>query len=79
MSVELTENIDYEIKETLENLISKMKQDVLEVLCVIKFLIKQNEFEYANKVLLNAFQNAAIGNTFEKILNLPKRINNESK
>ena len=79
MRVELIENVDYEIKETLEDLISKMKQDVLEVLCVIKFLIKQNEFEYANKVLLNAFQNAAIGDTFEEIRNLLKRINNESK
>ncbi len=79
MRVELIENVDYEIKETLEDLISKMKQDVLEVLCIIKFLIKQNEFEYANKVLLNAFQNAAIGDTFEEIRNLLKRINNESK
>ena len=79
MSVELIENIDYEIKETLEDLISKMKQDILEVLCVSKFLIKQNEFEYANKVLLNAFQNAAIGDTFEEIRNLLKRTNHESK
>ncbi|WP_456488976.1 hypothetical protein [Caminibacter pacificus] len=79
MSMELIENIDYEIKETLENLISKMKQDILEVLCVIKFLIKQNEFEYANKVLLNAFQDAAIGDTFEEIRNLLKRIKNDVK
>lgn len=79
MRVELIENVDYEIKETLEDLISKMKQDILEVLCVIKFLIKQNEFEYANKILLNAFQNTAIGDTFEEILNLLKRINYESQ
>ncbi len=79
MSVELIENVDYEVKETLENLIIKMKQDILDVLCVIKFLIKQNEFEYANKVLLHAFQDAAIGDTFEEIRNLLKRINNESK
>jgi len=79
MSVELIENIDYEIKETLEDLISKLKQDILEVLCIIKFLIKQDEFEYANKVLLNTFQNAAIGDTFEEIRNLLKRINNEVK
>ena len=78
MRVELIENVDYEIKETLEDLISKMKQDILEVLCVIKFLIKQNEFEYANKILLNAFQNTEIGDSFEEILNLLKRINDKS-
>jgi len=79
MRVELIENVDYEIKETIENLISKMKQDVLEVLCVIKFLIKHDEYQYAHNFLLNAFQNAAIGDTFEEIRNLLKRINNESK
>ena len=78
MSVELIENIDYEIKETLEDLISQMKTEIFEVLDVIKFLIRHNQFKCAHNVLLSDFQEATIGNYLEKILDFLKRINNES-
>jgi len=70
---------DEELKENIEQLLSQMKSEFSESLCVIKFLIKKNKFEYANDVLTSIFSEVIIGDTYEEILNLLKRLNNETK
>ncbi len=71
------ENIE-ELQEDLENLVSKMKNEVSEILYTLKVLIKHNEFECAQNMLIQAFQNATIGNNYENIMNLLKRLTNEN-
>lgn len=75
----IIENKDYEkLKEKIESLISEIKVDTLELLNVIKFLIKHNQFKYAHNVLIATFQDVLIGDNYEEILNLLERMNNES-
>jgi len=71
------ENIE-ELQEDLETLVSKMKNEVSEILCSLKVLIKHNKFECAQNMLMQTFQNAAIGNNYENIMNLLKRLTNEN-
>jgi len=68
---------DQELKTNIEQLISKLKTETLEFLCVIKFLVNTNKFEYANDVLTDIFLEVIIGDTYEEILNLLKRFKNE--
>ena len=70
------ENLE-ELQEDFETLVSKMKNEVSEILCTLKVLIKHNEFECAHNMLLQAFQNATIGDNYENVLNLLKRLKNE--
>ena len=75
----IIENKDYEeLKEKIESLLSEIKTDTLELLNVIKFLIKHNQFKYAHNVLIATFQNILIGDNYEEILSLLERINDES-
>ena len=67
-----------EVKEEVENLISEIKTDTLELLNVIKFLIKHNQFEYAYNILIATFQDILIDSNYKEILNLLQRINDES-
>ena len=75
----IIENRDYEeLKEKIENLISKIKTDTFDLLNVIKFLVKYNQFKYAYNILMATFQDILIGDNYEEILNLLKRISDES-
>ena len=67
-----------ELQEYLKNLVSKMKNEVSEILCTLKVLIKHNEFECAHNMLMEAFQNASIGDNYENIMNLLKRLSNDN-
>ena len=75
----IIENRDYEeLKEKIENLISKIRTDTFDLLNVIKFLVKYNQFKYAYNILMATFQDILIGDNYEEILNLLKRISDES-
>ena len=75
----IIENRDYEeLKEKIENLISKIRADTFDLLNVIKFLVKYNQFKYAYNILMATFQDVLIGENYEEILNLLKRISDES-
>jgi len=75
----IIENRDYEeLKEKIENLISKIRTDTFDLLNVIKFLVKYNQFKYAYNILIATFQDVLIGDNYEEILNLLKRISDES-
>ena len=67
-----------ELQEDLKNLVSKMKNKVSEILCTSTVLIKHNEFECAHNMLMQAFQNASIGDNYENIINLLKRLSNDN-
>ena len=71
------ENLE-ELQKDLETLISKMKNEVSEILWTLKILIKYNEFECADNMLFRAFQDATIGDNYENVLNLLKRLTNEN-
>jgi len=71
------ENLE-ELQEDLEKLVSKIKNEVSEILCTLKVLIKHNEFECAHNMLLQAFQNASIGDNYKNIMDLLKRLTNEN-
>ena len=75
----IIENRDYEeLRKKIENLISKIRTDTFEFLNVIKFLVKYNQFKYAYNILMATFQDILIGDNYEEILNLLKRISDES-
>ena len=75
----IIENRDYEeLKEKIENLISKIRADTFDLLNIIKFLVKYNQFKYAYNILMATFQDVLIGENYEEILNLLKRISDES-
>lgn len=75
----IIENRDYEeLKEKIKNLISKIRTDTFDLLNAIKFLVKYNQFKYAYNILMATFQDVLIGDNYEEILNLLKRINDES-
>ena len=75
----IIENRDYEeLKEKIKNLISKIRTDTFDLLNAIKFLVKYNQFKYAYNILMATFQDVLIGENYEEILNLLKRISDES-
>ena len=75
----IIENRDYEeLKEKIKNLISKIRTDTFDLLNAIKFLVKYNQFKYAYNILMATFQDVLIGDNYEEILNLLKRISDES-